>query len=58
LKEAAKFHLSGDGLRDVGHTAADDEDTVVTNLRQQLTLAIHVINNSCQYLLFPVLFAQ
>jgi len=43
LKDAAKVHLSGDGLHDVG-PAADDEDGIVNNLRQQLTLAIHVSN--------------
>jgi len=41
LKEAAKSHLPGDGLRDVG-PATDDEDGVLNNLRQQLTLALHV----------------
>ena len=41
LKEAARSHLSGDGLCDVGPAAGGD-DSVVNNLRQQLTLAIHV----------------
>lgn len=41
LKETARSHLAGDGLRDVG-PAADDDGSVVGNLRQQLTLAIHV----------------
>jgi len=41
LKETARSHLAGDGLREVG-AAAGDDDGVVNNLRQQLTLAIHV----------------
>ena len=41
LKETARSRLADDGVRGVG-PAADDEDGVRNNLRQQLALAIHV----------------
>lgn len=41
LKEAAMSQLPGDVLHNAGPTVDDDEG-VVNNLRQRLTLAIHV----------------
>ena len=46
LKETARSHLAGDGLREIGPAAGDD-DGIVNNLRQQLTLAIQVSSVQC-----------
>jgi len=40
LKEEARFRLHGDGFHDAGASVSDD--SVTSNLRQQLSLAIRV----------------